>query len=73
LDVKSLSDQPVHLIREVFSILWQKQNWPRSAMGFTEWNRLAQVAQQGGSANLPGGLVARHVTTGLLVLQKTDQ
>ena len=73
LDVKHLSDQPIHLVREMFSVLWQRQSWPRGALGYVEWNRLAQTAMQGGSTNLPGGIVARQATAGLLVLQKTDQ
>ena len=68
LDVRPLADQPRHLVREVFVQLWQRQQWPRQSMGFTEWDRLAEVALAGGTTNLPGGIVVRLVTNSLMTL-----
>lgn len=73
LNTRLLTDQPVHLVREVFCVIWRRQGWPRQGMGYSEWNRLAEVARTGGNANLPGGVRARHSSAGLLVLEKTDR
>jgi len=73
LNTRLFADQPVHLVREVFCLIWRRQGWPRQGMGYSEWNRLAEVARTGGNANLPGGIRARHSSAGLLVLEKTDR
>ena len=44
LNARVFTDQPAHLVREVFRVVWQRQQWPRQSMGFGEWNRLADVA-----------------------------
>ncbi|MBS0205205.1 MAG: tRNA lysidine(34) synthetase TilS [Planctomycetes bacterium] len=73
LDTRPLADQPVHLVRELFRAIWQRQQWPRQAMGSTEWNRLAQVALDGGDANLPGQIRARQNPPGLMLVEKTNR
>jgi len=35
---------PPHLLREVFVAIWRKQDWPRQAMGWDQWNQLAELA-----------------------------
>ena len=70
LDVRPFSNQPRHLVREVFVQFWQRQQWPRQSMGFAEWDRLAEVALTGGTTNLPGGLVARRATVVLLTIAR---
>lgn len=40
-----LREQPTHLLREVFRLLWIEQDWPRQRMGFDDWNRLAEMVQ----------------------------
>lgn len=73
LNTRLLTDQPTHLVRELFRLLWQRQAWPRQSMGFGEWNRLSEVALTGGNLNLPGNLSVRHHPPGLLVIEKTDR
>lgn len=73
MNTRTFTDQPVHLVREVFRVLWQRQQWPRQAMGFAEWQRLADVALVGGDTNLPGNIRARQHPAGLLVLEKTNR
>lgn len=73
LNAKLFTDQPLHLVRESFRLLWQRQQWPLQAMGFTEWNRLADVALTTGNLNLPGKLRVRHHPPGPLVIEKTDR
>ena len=73
LNTRVMADQPVHLVRELFHLVWRRQQWPRQGMGYSEWNRLAELARKGGNADFPGGVRARHSTAGLLVLEKTDR
>lgn len=73
LNSRLFADEPVHLVREVFRVLWQHQQWPRQGMGFAEWQRLADVAFSGGDINLPGNVRARQHPPGLLVLEKSNR
>jgi tRNA(Ile)-lysidine synthase len=50
----ALQAHPRHRIRECFTLLWRRQNWARRQMGFDHWDRLAEIACQGGAATLPG-------------------
>lgn len=47
LDCQRLSPQPRHLVREMLKTLWDRQHWPRGAMGYEHWDDLAQLAQSG--------------------------
>ena len=62
------ANQPRHLVREAFVLLWSRRDWPRQAMTFHHWDALAEMAQssESTSLNLPnericirrGGLLA---------------
>jgi tRNA(Ile)-lysidine synthase len=57
LDRERLASAPRHLVREVFRLLWEREGWPQSRMGFHSWDRLAAVARgEAGGVDLPGGL-----------------
>ncbi|HUG18753.1 MAG TPA: tRNA lysidine(34) synthetase TilS [Planctomycetaceae bacterium] len=56
LDLKQLRTLPRHLLREVFVALWKRSNWPRQKMGFSEWDRLANLGDGPLSYQLPGGI-----------------
>jgi tRNA(Ile)-lysidine synthase len=58
LDAEMLSGQPRHLVREVFVELWKRKSWPRQATGFDDWDRLARLVKEGGTATLPGNIEA---------------
>jgi tRNA(Ile)-lysidine synthase len=50
-----------HLVREMFRLVWNRENWPAGAMGFEEWERLASVAAGEEKAiDLPDGVRARR-------------
>lgn len=38
-----LRGRPIHLRRELFVRLWQRQNWPQQAMTLDHWQRLAEM------------------------------
>lgn len=55
-----LATTPRHLIRELFSALWRRQEWPRQAMTFEHWDQLAEIALNGGAGHFPDRLEARR-------------
>jgi tRNA(Ile)-lysidine synthase len=57
---QKLANSPQHVLREMFVLIWQHHGWPRQAMGFDHWNRLADLVHRGGRLDLPGGVVARR-------------
>jgi tRNA(Ile)-lysidine synthase len=55
-DRHCLAAAPRHLIREVFHLAWEREQWPMSALTFEDWDRMAAVALGEVSAvDLPGG------------------
>jgi tRNA(Ile)-lysidine synthase len=56
LNAEILEGQPRHLVREVFVGLWKRKGWPRKAVGFDDWDRLARLVSEPGSATLPGNI-----------------
>jgi tRNA(Ile)-lysidine synthase len=66
LNADILADLPRHLLRECFLSIWKQMNWPRQPMGFTEWERLADLSATGGAIQLPGNIDAR--TRGRLIV-----
>ncbi|MSR56761.1 MAG: tRNA lysidine(34) synthetase TilS [Planctomycetaceae bacterium] len=65
-----LAGRPRHLVREVLTALWRRQNWPRQEMSFDHWDRLTDVLESGGAADFPGGISARR-TGRLIVIEKS--
>lgn len=68
LNTRPFANEPRHLVREAFVQLWQRQAWPRQAMGHAHWNRLAELTTALGTVSLPGEIEASHRTNGLLVI-----
>jgi tRNA(Ile)-lysidine synthase len=62
LDARVLAGQPRHVVREVFVALWRRKSWPRQRMGFDDWDRLYQLANDAekgsGKIVLPGKIGA---------------
>jgi tRNA(Ile)-lysidine synthase len=70
LDIRPLAGFPKHLVREMFCELWQRQDWPRQAMGFDQWNRLVAMLQSRETITLPGRIEARFQAGPMLVLRR---
>ena len=70
IDVSSLSNHPRHLVREMFRELWQRQGWPQQAMGYDQWNRLADVMVTRKAIQLPNQIEVRFHSDNLLVLSR---
>ncbi len=58
LNAHLLRGLPRHLVREIFRKVWARQSWPRAAMGYSEWDALAEAAAGQGSSldQLPAGV-----------------
>jgi tRNA(Ile)-lysidine synthase len=54
-----LAKAPRHLLREMFRLVWNRENWPAGAMTFDDWDRLAALACQDDSIDLPEKIHAR--------------
>jgi hypothetical protein len=60
-----LADQPRYAVRELLMAVWRDRGWPLGAMGFVQWDRLADlvVAGEHGSTAVrrkhvfPGGVL----------------
>jgi tRNA(Ile)-lysidine synthase len=61
LDATLLAESDVRQVRDLFRLLWDREGWPRDAMTFAHWDRLAAIA--GGlvpAADFPGGIHVRR-------------
>lgn len=76
IDCGPLANQPRLLVREVCKAAWQRANWPFQAMGFDQWQRLAELILCADSSptDLPGGVHARrqHDTLNLRLPQASQ-
>ncbi|MBA4017805.1 MAG: tRNA lysidine(34) synthetase TilS [Pirellula sp.] len=62
LDCSALRTAPRHLMREVLIAAWTEAGIPLQAMGFAEWNALAEmaIAETPSKRMLPGGVTAEY-------------
>jgi tRNA(Ile)-lysidine synthase len=60
-DRAALAAAPRPRLRALWRRVWEREGWPRQAMGFREWDRLAALGTTGPAAlDLPGRLRARR-------------
>ncbi len=60
-DRGTLAPAPRRRLRALWRWVWEREGWPRRAMGFREWQRLAELCRDGPAAlDLPGGIRARR-------------
>jgi len=52
VDCRIVSDQPRYLVRELLVAAWRGQGWGEQAMGFEQWEQLAELVLAGSH---PGG------------------
>ena len=72
IDGRKFSDQSALIIREVCKTAWQEAGWPQQAMGFDQWQQLAELIGGENSEpaeNLPGGVRA-HREGSDIILQR---
>lgn len=71
IDAAELERERRAVVRAVLVAVWKRNDWPRKAMGFPEWDRLVDVLTNGGATTLPGGIDARRRGK-LLVLTRSE-
>jgi tRNA(Ile)-lysidine synthase len=54
-----LAAAPRHRVREMFRLVWLRENWPLGEMSHAAWERLADVVFAGQAVDLPGRIRAR--------------
>lgn len=45
VDCGLLADQPRYVVRELLVAAWRRRQWPEQAMGFAQWEELAELVQ----------------------------
>ncbi len=74
LNIAPLAAANRHLVREMFVALWRHMGWPVQAMGFGEWDALAEMAMPAGasqsspSRTFPGN-IRRSARSDVLILR----
>ena len=72
-DRRKLAQADRHLVRQAMVQVWRRQAWPLAAMGYAEWDLLADMVLD---ANLPAmkqtlpGAVSAQCTTDQLVIER---
>jgi tRNA(Ile)-lysidine synthase len=72
LSAEVLAGEPRHLVREVFVSLWKRKNWPRRAVDFDDWDRLARLVKEGGTSTLPGNIEATRRGNLVVIRRRTS-
>jgi tRNA(Ile)-lysidine synthase len=61
LDRATLEQAPGHLVREGLRLIWDREGWPRTNMGYAHWSRLlALITGKARALELPGGVCAQR-------------
>ncbi|HWB12248.1 MAG TPA: tRNA lysidine(34) synthetase TilS [Pirellulales bacterium] len=64
-----LANRPLYLIREMLVSAWRRQGWPEQAMGFAEWELLADLL----ASDTPSGCSPRMLPGGVRVARQADE
>ena len=69
IDCRQLANSPLPLVREVCRIAWRQAPWPLQAMGYNEWQQLAELIldERDVPINLPGGIRGRRENSVVLL------
>jgi tRNA(Ile)-lysidine synthase len=60
-DRAALAQAARHRLRGMWRHVWEREGWPRGAMGFRKWDRLAALCSgEPAALDLPGGIRARQ-------------
>jgi tRNA(Ile)-lysidine synthase len=72
IERSGLSDMPVPLVRELGKVAWTRARWSLQAMGFAEWQQLADLltGPAGRKANFPGSIRATVTADALELLRQ---
>lgn len=69
IDAGTLAAQPRYVVRELLIAAWRGRDWPRQAMGYAQWDLLAEMATACTSA---GPRPAKHTFPGDVLAETGD-
>jgi len=64
-----LIGEPRHLVRELLMAVWRRQGWPLQAMGYAQWETLAQMA----TAHEKGAIPAKQTLPSAIFAERTAE
>lgn len=69
IDCRALAGEPRYLVREVVMRAWQESELPQQAMGFDEWDALAEMVAGEAETKrmMPGGVTAERAGARLVI------
>ncbi len=73
IDCRRLIGRHRHLVRELFVTIWRDRGWPMQAMGFAEWDALAEIAsgiQPTPQRIFPGRIAAQRSADRLTLVRR---
>jgi tRNA(Ile)-lysidine synthase len=75
VDCGPLAGANRHVVREMFVSIWTKQHWPRQAMGFAEWDVLAEMAmaardERARHRTLPGDVAVERTEDAMKIARR---
>jgi len=71
IDAAALSDQPRYVVRELLMAVWRRQPWPMQAMGFAQWDLLAEMLAACREAS-PAGLPPQRTFPGNVLAEPAE-
>ncbi|HUT11782.1 MAG TPA: tRNA lysidine(34) synthetase TilS [Thermoguttaceae bacterium] len=80
IDGRPMTELPRYLVRELLIAVWRRRTWPMQAMGFAQWDQLAEMlincckteSSSAGKQMFPGSILA-EAARGQLCLSRVEQ
>jgi tRNA(Ile)-lysidine synthase len=72
IDAAALAGQPEYLLRELFVLVWRRQSWPMQAMGYGQWQDLAQMIMLSKAATLYSTTTSKKIFPGNIQADARD-
>jgi len=80
IDARPTTELPRYLVRELLIAAWRRQGWPMQAMGFAQWDQLAEMLWACGKSECPSagkqmfpGNILAEASAGQLRLAQIEQ
>ncbi|MBN2475012.1 MAG: tRNA lysidine(34) synthetase TilS [Pirellulales bacterium] len=71
IDAAALAGQPRFVVRELLMAAWRRQDWPMQAMGFAQWDLLAEMIGNC-TDSAPSALPPRQTLPGNVLAEPAD-
>jgi tRNA(Ile)-lysidine synthase len=64
IDAAALAGRPEYLLRELLVLVWRRQSWPMQAMGYDQWQDLAQMIMLSSDATVSSTTTSKKIFPG---------